>query len=63
MNPAHICIEPGERPAFSREPRGLPCSAGAGIHRLTPHFTSNWEICLVFRQNVDNPDDECKSIG
>lgn len=31
------------------------------MQRFTPHFTSNWEICLVFQQNVDDPDDECES--
>lgn len=38
-------------------------SLRACIHRVTPHLTSNWETCLVFQRNVDNPDDERQSVG
>ena len=73
MNHAHISMEAEGKSCCCfavAKPRtralgpALLCrSLGACIHRVTPHFTSNWEICLVFQQNTDNPDDEGKSIG
>jgi len=71
MNHAHLCTEAEGKPcccsAVASDTSAGVCPGLLQPQRLhshpTPHFTSHWEICLVFQQNVDNPDDKRNSIG
>lgn len=68
MNPAHICTE-AEGQSRCCSAAASATSTGAALVRQSPRAPTRLALRFqlgnlpCFQQNVDNPDDECKSIG